>query len=311
MIGRRRSLFVVLALVVALPATAVPSAASATGVGTTAEAGARATVDTLTVGAATTTQDERHTRRERQVEAANATPVRGCETITEPGRYELTRNVTNDLGTRTSQNCVWINSSDVVFEGNGHRIDGIGVTDSVGVYVGSPTSLENVTVRNVTVSDWHQGLWHRNVANGTIEDVNATDNAIGIGIENATGTRVLDSEATGNLIGFRVTRSTLDALSGNDASGNHGTGIYDRLIALDAFDNQVTVGPPLDPDGDGRYEDVTGDQTVDVADALSLLGIVTADLAGAGDLDTDHREMLDLDEDDDMDYGDVWTLLVG
>ena len=242
---------------------------------------------------------------------ANATPIDGCETIAEPGRYVLTRNITNNLGTRTSQNCVWVNSSDVVLDGGGHRIDGIGVSDSTGVYIGSPTEagLENVTVRNLTVSDWHKGIWHRGVAEGTIREVNATNNAIGIGVENATGTRVVDNEARRNLIGVRVTRSTLTVLSDNELDDNYGTGVYDELTAIDLFDREVTVGPPLDPDGDGRYEDVTGDRETDVYDSISLFGIVTADRTGLGDLEAGHRERLDLDRDGDLDYGDVWTLL--
>lgn len=202
-----------------------------------------------------------------------------------------------------------VGSPEAVEDGGGHRIAGIGVTDSTGVYVGSPAEQDNVTVRNLTVSDWHKGVWYRGVRNGAVRDINATDNAIGIGVENASGTRILDNEASKNLIGIRVTVSVLESLSGNEVSGNYGVGIYDELTALDAFDNEVTVGPPLDLDGDGRYEDVTGDREVDVSDALSLLGVVTADLAGVSDLDADHRVMLDLDRDGDLGYGDVWVLL--
>jgi len=296
MIGRRRSLLVIgLAL-----ALSVAGGGSLVSAGGPADTSVRATADA---------PRPHQPQAVQQTDQVDATPIDGCGEITEPGRYVLTRNVTNDLGTRTSQNCVWVNASDVVFEGNGHRIDGIGVTDSIGVYVGSPAQQENVTVRNLTVSDWHKGVWHRGVRDGTVERVNATDNAIGIGIENASGTRTIDNEASANLIGIRVTDSTLDSLSGNELSDNYGVGIYDELTALDLFDNRITVGPPLDLDGDGRYEDVTGDRVTDIYDALSLLGVVTADLAGAGDLDADHREMLDMDGDGDVDYGDVWALL--
>ena len=240
---------------------------------------------------------------------AGATPVAGCVTINEPGRYVLTRNLTDNQGTRTSQNCLWINTSDVVLDGAGHRIDGIGVTDSVGVYVGSPTPIENVTVRNLTVSDWHKGVWHRGVRDSTLRDLTADDNAIGLGIENATGTRVIDNAASENLIGVRVTRSTLAALSGNTVEDNYGTGIYAELTAVDLLGQQVTVGPPLDTDGDEQYEDVTGDREVGFYDAIALFGVVSADLTGVGDLHADQREMLDLDGDSDLDYGDVWALL--
>lgn len=309
MIGRCRPLPVVLVVVLTVALALSPSVSATGAVSASTVGTAGAGVGPTAGGPAVSASSAQDAYRAQQAGAVNATPVTGCEEITEPGRYVLTRNVTNDLGTRTSQNCVWINSSDVVFDGGGHRIDGIGVTDSIGVYVGSPARVENVTVRNLTVSDWHKGIWHRGIRSGTVREVNATDNAIGIGVENASGTRVIDNEASENLIGIRVTDSVLGALSGNDLSDNYGVGIYDELVALDLFDNRVTVGPPLDPDGDGRYEDVTGDRETDVYDALSLLGVVTADLASVGDLDDDHREMLDLDGDGDLGYGDVWTLL--
>jgi parallel beta-helix repeat protein len=316
MIGPRRSrlrfwspLVALLALVSVLVLAVTVSLAAVVGVGSIggvggvldAESGGGVGVDGAGAGLGPTAS--------QQVGGANVTPISGCETITEPGRYVLTRDIINTPGPRTTQNCVWVNASDVVLDGNGHRIDGIGVSDSTGVYVGSKADIDNVTVRNVTLSDWHKGVWHRGVSNGTFRNVNATNNAIGIGVENASGTRVLDNEASTNLIGIRVTDSTLAALAGNEVSGNYGTGIYDELPTVDVLDERVAVGPPLDPDDDGRYEDVTGDRETGVYDALSLFGVVSADLAGLADLHADHREMLDMDGDGDLDYGDVWTLL--
>lgn len=242
-------------------------------------------------------------------QTADSTPIDGCRTIEEPGRYVLTRDVSNDHGTRTSQNCVWINTSDVVLDGASHEIDGIGVSDSTGVYVGSDEPLENVTVRNLAVSDWHRGVWFRNVSQGSIQGVNATENAFGLAIENASHSAIRDNEASGNLVGISVDASNDTELSGNDARSNHVTGIYGEVTALEAFGTDVSVGPPLDHTGDGRYEDVTGNGESGIGDALTLFGIVSAETAGISGLKDDQRRMFDFDRDGRLDYGDVWTLV--
>lgn len=240
---------------------------------------------------------------------AALTPIEGCEAIEEPGRYVLTRNVTNNQGTRTSQNCVWINASDVVLEGAGHVIDGVGVSDSTGVYVGSKVPLENVTVRNLTASDWHKGVRFRNVSSGSIEGVNATGNAFGLSIENASDTAILDNEVVANLIGIRVHVSANIELSGTDARSNRIVGIYGEVTAIDVFGTEITVGPPLDHTGDGRYEDVTGDGDSGVSDVLALFAIVSADAVGISDLADEQRGLFDFDHNGRLSYGDVWALM--
>lgn len=85
--------------------------------------------------------------------AANA--VGGCTTIDQPGAYTLDADVT-DSGQST---CIEITASDVVLDGQGHAIDGTNATDSVAIQVGStPGALSNVTVRDVTVTDWEIGV---------------------------------------------------------------------------------------------------------------------------------------------------------
>ena len=80
--------------------------------------------------------------------------ILGCAVVTEPGSYELARN----LSTGGEGPCVVVQSSDVTIDGHGHEITGPAGADSddrgtAVVVDGDGEAVENVTVRNLTVED--------------------------------------------------------------------------------------------------------------------------------------------------------------
>jgi hypothetical protein len=110
-------------------------------------------------------------------QAANASPALA---ITEPGRYQLDHDLSVDgIG-------VLITSSDVVFDGMGHSIEGTG-GDGTGIYAtglanATPAGpITNVTVRNVTVRTCGAGVSIGRVNGSVVEDVVAEQNGIGFG----------------------------------------------------------------------------------------------------------------------------------
>ena len=124
------------------------------------------------------------------------TPIDSCRTIADDGQYVLTSDIENSSGST----CVQILSSDVVFDGGGHTIEGANANESVGVKVNnSLTSLSNVTVRNVTTTGWTAGVYYRDAQNGSIENVNASANRRhGVLLRAASDTRVENVTAVGN-----------------------------------------------------------------------------------------------------------------
>lgn len=149
---------------------------------------------------------------------ADATRIDSCTRITDPGTYVLTADVEDDQSTRLSESCIRIATDDVVFDGNGHTIDGRGISDTRGV----TATGTNVTVRNVTVSDWDRGIYYRNVSGGTIRGANATANGYGIDLDRSSGVAVMDNDVSGNLIGIDLRRSNAGVeLGGNRVNGNH------------------------------------------------------------------------------------------
>ena len=150
--------------------------------------------------------------------------VNSCgTTIDEPGSYVLTRNIVDDRSVGLSENCITIASSDVVFDGQGLTVDGNGVSDTVGIAVANGSRVSNVTVKDVTVSDWNRGLYYRNVSGGTVGGVNASLNAFGITLANATNVEVREPAVRNNLIGVFLNGTSNSAVRDVTATGNQVT----------------------------------------------------------------------------------------
>ena len=125
-----------------------------------------------------------------------ATTIDSCRTIANDGEYALT----SDIEDSNRTVCVQILSDDVVFDGNGHTIDGANASESVGVKVNnSLTGLSNVTVRNVTTTGWTAGVYYQGVTNGSLETVNASANARnGVLLRDAPNTALRNVTAVDN-----------------------------------------------------------------------------------------------------------------
>lgn len=146
---------------------------------------------------------------------AAQTAVESCTTIDEPGTYVLADDVENGGGTPISGTCIEITADDVTLDGDGRTVGGRGVSHTRAVGV---VGAENVTVRDLSASDWHAGV---RVANGsaTVRNVNSSGNAYGVRLENASGSAVENSTLSDNLIGVHAGASDV-TLSDNDLSGN-------------------------------------------------------------------------------------------
>lgn len=179
--------------------------------------------------------------------ATHPTKVDNCRTITKPGKYVLSKDIKNGGGgdnfTFASQSCIVIKSDDVVFDGRGGRIDGLGVSDTTGIAViGNNGSIENVTVTNVTMTDWNRGIYYRNAERGTIKNATLSHNAYGISIEKSTGTRVTGVEADHNLAGVYVGPSATGTWFANDSyEDNHIGGVLSNSSAINHSGNSSAV----------------------------------------------------------------------
>ncbi|WP_224334673.1 right-handed parallel beta-helix repeat-containing protein [Haloprofundus halobius] len=131
-----------------------------------------------------------------QVEQEGATPITECTELTEPGHYELTRNLTTDAG-----RCLVVTADDVVVDGGGHAVRGEGRFGTAGVVVGSwerPT--RNVTVGGLTVSNWDDAVQATRATELRVEGVTARESRVGFGLRSVTDSVVSDATATRNSV---------------------------------------------------------------------------------------------------------------
>src|SRR3989304_8492145 len=105
-----------------------------------------------------------------------ANQINSCTTIDLPGEYVLNQSI---LNSPASPSCIFITSSNVIFDGAEYTISGEDTPWTYGVYVYNPVALINVTVRNLNVTDWYYGIYYNNTVNGTIYDSNASSNVLG------------------------------------------------------------------------------------------------------------------------------------
>lgn len=147
--------------------------------------------------------------------AAAPTQVDSCTTIDEPGRYVLTSNIENGGHTAISKACIKITADDVTFDGNGHTIDGRGVSHTKGVAV---VGAEGVSVTNFSINDWHAGVLVEN-GSATVSDVRTFSNAYGVRLENASGSTVTNNTVENNLVGIYTDTEDV-TLKDNDLSEN-------------------------------------------------------------------------------------------
>ncbi|MFB6138396.1 MAG: right-handed parallel beta-helix repeat-containing protein [Halobacteriaceae archaeon] len=152
--------------------------------------------------------------------AAQPTQITGCAVVDSPGVYELTANVTDS----TASTCIDVSASDVVLDGAGHVVDGVGSGTSMGVRVSAAVDLTNVTVRNLTVAEWGSGVYTNRAPNTTIASVTASGNDVGVKLGRVSQhARLVDVHATGNAEWGVVFGNAPNAtLAGSVLANNHG-----------------------------------------------------------------------------------------
>ncbi|HHP7236660.1 MAG TPA: right-handed parallel beta-helix repeat-containing protein [Desulfobacterales bacterium] len=95
-----------------------------------------------------------------------AADISTCTVIDAPGTYRLTANIQES----TAVKCIEIVSSNVVLDGGNHSISGKQTANTYGIHVYNPSQvLTNIVLRNLSLKDWHVGIYLQNVDDSTIE----------------------------------------------------------------------------------------------------------------------------------------------
>ena len=166
-------------------------------------------------------------------------PIDSCTTITRSGSYVLARDLRSDGA------CVRIRASNVILDGQGHTIEafdpqarrghGIDIRPRLG------GQLSNVTVRDVTVRGFRNGIAVQDTRASTIRRVTATGNNIGLFV-NGTEMLLASNTVTLNVDSGIVTRGSRNSITNNTVATNTLRGIYVRDFSFGAriLGNTVT-----------------------------------------------------------------------
>lgn len=185
------------------------------------------------------------------------TAIDSCRVIDDPGRYELTQDLQVDDGLQSY--CLKITASDVTLDGNGHTVEGnytrqkdyrandaLAATSN-GVLVDGNGTLSNVTVQDLTLTDWKVGVHTRDTTGSRLAAItvqNARHTGLEMeGFDSGQVVNVTATETYGPAIEFGGDDTVL---RGNDFSGNDvmsssfsGTGLYASGSNLTLVDNRV------------------------------------------------------------------------
>ncbi|VVB84135.1 Periplasmic copper-binding protein (NosD) [uncultured archaeon] len=211
------------------------------------------------------------------------TDIASCRNISVEGEYRLVRNITDSPSTV----CINITSSDVIFNGAGYTIDGIGAGATYGIYIYNSTAmLTNVTVRNVMVTDWGTGTYHK-AQDGSIVNVEASDNTVGIYLGGSSSIAVTDNTAKNNTnYGIALNGSSSITISGNTLENNTGYGIYLNGSTSNAISNNYFSNPNNSYDDGQNIWNISKTKGTNIIGGPYLGGNYWSDYTGS-DTDSD------------------------
>ena len=195
--------------------------------------------------------------------ALGATSITGPTVISSPGTYVLTQDITG------GSPAIWVKSSGVTIDGNGHTIRGSG--GSYGILVNNDgTTLSGVTIKNVRLQNWNCGIYFKGVASSTASGVTAVSNGkAGINLRTTRGTTISGCTVSGNQQGILLWQDCDgNTITGNTMKDNSdmglwmaGTGRTGSGIVYDSTGNTVSNNVATG-NRYGLYLDFTRDNTV-------------------------------------------------
>lgn len=183
--------------------------------------------------------------------------ISGCQEITIPDTYVLTRNIDLSSGgfVPGTSKCIIISSDNVVLDGNGYMIKGnLGINYATGIYA---DNVRSVTIRNIKIIDnqYGYGISFTRVTDGVIENNVFSSNKWGVSVTvNSNNVRLDNNRMCGNIqYDLQCDSSTGTSLLNNKFA----TANYNNCGTLPAPDpnscNNVQINACTDINSPGTY----------------------------------------------------------
>ena len=153
-----------------------------------------------------------------------ATDITTCSNLNISGTtYNLTADIANYS---TTIYCMNLSASNIILDCLGHAIDGIDTSDSYGIYSGLTTLTTNITIRNCLITDWTNGIYLYNVANGSISNITSSSSVSGIQFYYVNTTSITNSVVKSNTIYSMYLKWMLSSNISNITTSSNGNGIH-------------------------------------------------------------------------------------
>lgn len=153
--------------------------------------------------------------------------INSCREINSAGKYLLSEDIWN-AGNQAARACIRITSNDVVLDGADHFIVGnLAVSDTIGVFVRKQAiMLSNITVNNLHIENFDQGIFYDNTANGVVANNSVKSNReFGIHFNLSNNGIIENNNVTFNERGIRLLQSHYIIIKNNKVSKSNRSGI--------------------------------------------------------------------------------------
>jgi parallel beta-helix repeat protein len=123
-----------------------------------------------------------------------------------------------------------------MLDGQGNTIDGVDGAGTYGVLVNSSTTLNNVTVMNIHISDWDQGISYRTAENGSIKESTSRSNVnYGVYLSSSDGNKIVNNTVKNNGDGIYLFASSNVEIDNNTIFNNTNTNGVNAIVFNDGI----------------------------------------------------------------------------
>ncbi|MEM3505164.1 MAG: NosD domain-containing protein [Archaeoglobaceae archaeon] len=163
------------------------------------------------------------------------TDISQCTEITKSGYYRLVNSISGLLSGKDY--CIKISANNVVLDGQGFSITGTG--SGKGIFV----QADSVTIKNVSVSGYYDGIFLSLSSNNTIENCTLSGNyEEGIHLYSSNNNVIRSNKVSGNVRGIYLHSSSNNLMENNMISNNNDYGIHlssssDNIVKNNDFTN--------------------------------------------------------------------------
>jgi parallel beta-helix repeat protein len=164
----------------------------------------------------------------------SAIGVGDCRTINQGGVYDLNKsfNISSQV---LGYNCILINASNVVLNGNGYTINSNDKNSNL-IYVANSS---NLTIKNLIITGSNMGIMFVNVNNSLIQNNTFNNNSAGIFFSYSSNNILTNNTANNNSHGIYLNYSSNNNLTSNTADYNINDGIHTGYSPGNRLTNNV------------------------------------------------------------------------